>query len=167
MVTMPLKRMKLRTKNLASELGASYGHVRDWNSSSHRYTRFHQGWDLEAATGTPCYAISEGIVTHVGYHPDFGYNVVMQFSRGEQRRVSSVDSLWAFYAHLSSITVKEGQLVQAGNTIGLTGHSGNASASAPHLHFEIHNVPDPSPGRGKAGRVDPAAILGYHHLVCG
>jgi peptidoglycan LD-endopeptidase LytH len=44
--------------------------------------------------------------------------------------------------HLNSISVGSGR-VQAGQVIGTVGYTGNASASAPHLHFEIH-----PPGRG-------------------
>jgi len=80
MFTMPLKKMKLRTKELESAYGASYGRVRVWNATTHHHTKFHQGWDLEAATGTPCYAVCDGVVTHVGHHPQFGWNVVLQFS---------------------------------------------------------------------------------------
>lgn len=165
MFTMPLKQMKLRTKDLESSYGASYGRVRVWNAALHHHTKFHQGWDLEAATGTPCYAIAEGVITHVGHHPQFGRNIVLQFSKSGRTGVSPVDALWAFYAHLSHILVPKGKIVVAGEVIGATGHTGNASASAPHLHFEIRNTPNPSPGLGGTGRIDPATVLGYNYLV--
>nr|WP_255724596.1 M23 family metallopeptidase [Shimazuella soli] len=38
------------------------------------------------------------------------------------------------YAHLSNISVKKGQTIEAGQKIGNVGTSGNSSA--PHLHFE-------------------------------
>jgi murein DD-endopeptidase MepM/ murein hydrolase activator NlpD len=91
---------------------------------------------------------------------------VLQFSRSGLTRVSALDALWAFYAHLSVILVPAGKIVAAGEMIALSGHSGNASASAPHLHFEIRNTPNPNPGLGATGRVDPATILGYNYLVC-
>lgn len=163
---MPLKHMKLRTKDLESSYGASYGKVRNWNVALHQHKKFHQGWDLEAATGTPCYAIAGGAITHVAHHPQFGWNIVLQFSKSGQTNVSPVDALWAFYAHLSHILLPKGTIVAAGQMIGLTGHSGNASASAPHLHFEIRNPPNHNPGLGGIGRLDPATILGYNYLVC-
>ena len=166
MMTMPLRRMKLRTKELESELGASFGKVRSWNATTHHYAKFHQGWDLEADPGTPVYAVGDGEITHAGFHPQFGQNIVLQFSKSGQARVSPVDPLWAFYAHLSLILVTEGQLVVAGEVIGETGYTGNASASAPHLHFEIRNTSQPSPGLGGAGRIDPSSVLGYQHLLC-
>jgi murein DD-endopeptidase MepM/ murein hydrolase activator NlpD len=57
-------------------------------------------------------------------------------------------------------------IVAAGQLIGFTGHSGNASSSAPHLHFEIRNTSNPNPGLGSIGRVDPTTVLGYNFLVC-
>jgi len=166
MFTMPLRRMKLRTKELESSYGASYGIVRKSSSAIHHYNKFHQGWDLEAATGTPCFAIADGVITNIGHHPQFGWNIVLQFSKSGLTGVSPVDPLWAFYAHLTCPVVANGDTVRAGETIGVTGHSGNASASAPHLHFEIRNTPNPSPGLGNTGRLDPATILGYGYLVC-
>jgi murein DD-endopeptidase MepM/ murein hydrolase activator NlpD len=162
----PLARMKLRTKGLASSYGASYGYVRHWTAAAHAYTQFHQGWDLEAPNGTPCYAIADGVITHVGHHRQFGRNVVLQFSRSGQTGVCPVDPLWAFYAHLSSVAVWEGETVGVGQLIGFTGHTGNASASAPHLHFEIRDTPAPSPGVGAIGRIDPATILGASYYMC-
>lgn len=167
MFVMPLKRMRLRKKDLESSYGASFGHVRKWNVALHKYTRFHQGWDLEAPKGTECYAIAGGVITHVGHHPQWGRNIVLEFSKAGLSNVSAPDPLWAFYAHLSFCLVFEGALVSAGDLIALSGYSGNASASAPHLHFEIRNVPDSSPGLGTTGRLDPGSILGYNYLSCG
>jgi murein DD-endopeptidase MepM/ murein hydrolase activator NlpD len=166
MFTMPLKSMKLRTKELESSYAASYGKVRNWSTALHKHTKFHQGWDLDAATGTPCFAIAGGVVTHVGHHPQWGRNIVLQFSKSGITNASPRDALWAFYAHLSHILVSVGTIVTAGQLIGRTGHSGNASATAPHLHFEIRTTSNPSPGLGPVGRLDPATILGYNYLVC-
>jgi hypothetical protein len=48
---------------------------------------------------------------------------------------------WAFYGHLqpASIVVRAGQRVNAGQTLGRLGNSGNSDA--PHLHFEIMDGP--------------------------
>src|SRR5688572_9656599 len=48
----PLIQMKLRTAELETAFGASYGKVRNWNAQQHAHTKFHQGWDLEAPVGT-------------------------------------------------------------------------------------------------------------------
>jgi murein DD-endopeptidase MepM/ murein hydrolase activator NlpD len=164
----PLAQMKLRTAELASALGASYGKVRNWSEPQQAHTKFHQGWDLEAPVGTACRAIADGIIEHVGFHPQFGNQVLLRFSRsGNQLESIPGDTFFAQYAHLSAVLVTVGQAVKAGDTIALTGTSGNASATAPHLHFEIRTTANPNPGLGATGRVDPATILGYQYLRSG
>lgn len=162
----PLAQMKLRTAELPSALGASFGKVRNWSAQQHAHTKVHQGWDLEAPIGTPCRAIADGLIHHIGNHPQFGVEVILRFSKsGNKLQSLPGDTFFAHYAHLSAVLVKVGQEVRAGDTIALTGATGNASASAPHLHFEIRTTSAPSPGLGLTGRVDPATILGYHYLA--
>src|SRR5882762_2682890 len=120
MIVPPLANMKLKTSVLPNAFGASFGKVRKWNAAQHQYTKNHQGWDLEAPLGTPCFAISEGLITHVGeHHPQFGRNIVLQFSTTPSARpfMSNTGDLFAFYAHLSVVLVSQGQPVRAGKSI--------------------------------------------------
>ncbi|MEU0750783.1 M23 family metallopeptidase, partial [Streptomyces albogriseolus] len=55
------------------------------------------------------------------------------------------------YAHLSAISVRNGQSVGAGQRIGRSGSTGNSSG--PHLHFEVRTGP------GFGSDVDPVAYL--------
>ncbi|MDZ4178572.1 MAG: M23 family metallopeptidase, partial [Coriobacteriia bacterium] len=50
--------------------------------------------------------------------------------------------------HLDTVVVSVGPVV-AGQVLGTVGSTGNASASAPHLHFEIH----------RPGAVNPYPML--------
>ena len=52
-----------------------------------------------------------------------------------------------YYAHLDRQLAEPGSYVQAGDTIGLVGNTGNARTTPPHLHFGIYR-------RGR-GAVDP------------
>lgn len=135
---------------LASWKGATFGHVRSGG------TRVHQGWDFFAMSGTPCFAVSGGIVSKVYTSKDYGTVLVIRLL-GLQ---SAYSEIYAAYAHLGSALVVEGQWVKGGEKVALTGLSGNAGSYPryPHLHFEFRTIP--RPGLGLAGRVDPKEIFG-------
>jgi murein DD-endopeptidase MepM/ murein hydrolase activator NlpD len=139
--------MHFRTQKLSSLFGMLYGYVR-WD----KRPVFHGGWDLYAGPHTPILAIGPGRVVFVGlHHPKFGKQIKTSFQfRGQ--------ILWTQYAHLHSVSVKVGDSIARGQELGETGCSGNADISAPHLHFEIHKIPDGQVGFGPANRIDPAVI---------
>jgi murein DD-endopeptidase MepM/ murein hydrolase activator NlpD len=94
--------------------------------------RPHLGIDLAAPQGTPILASHEGTVIYTGRDfRGFGKLIMIEGSKG-----------WAtLYAHMSTITVKEGQKVRQGEVIGGMGRTGRASGV--HLHFEIRNAQGP------------------------
>jgi murein DD-endopeptidase MepM/ murein hydrolase activator NlpD len=101
--------------------------------------RSHQGTDMMAAHGTPVVANTNGDVQH------------KSSSLGGTSYYLYGDNGHTYYgAHLQSYAGGEGH-VTVGAVIGYVGSSGNASADAPHLHFEFH------PGGGSA--VNPYSIL--------
>jgi murein DD-endopeptidase MepM/ murein hydrolase activator NlpD len=89
---------------------------------------FHEGVDLRAKLGTPVFASQAGTVLYSDKRiKGYGKMIVVRHSPG-----------WAtVYAHNSKLFVKEGQKVQKGQRIALSGKSGRVSG--PHLHFEIRN----------------------------
>lgn len=97
--------------------------------------RPHQGWDFEAAIGTPCFAIAAGRIALISAVGDYGNLVALAFTfEGED--------VYAAYAHLSAVEVTMNQQVAKGERIGLTGDSGNARGMTGrelHLHFEIRD----------------------------
>jgi len=56
--------------------------------------------------------------------------------------------VFAAFAHLTpgSVAVTPGQVVGAGEVIGRVGHTGNSTA--PHLHFQLMDGPDPVTAKG-------------------
>ena len=58
------------------------------------------------------------------------------------------DGVYAGFAHLTtgSVAVEAGQLVRVGDVLGRVGHTGNSTA--PHLHFQLMDGPDPLIARG-------------------
>ncbi|WNJ16771.1 M23 family metallopeptidase [Pontibacter sp. G13] len=88
----------------------------------------HRGVDFRADTGTPIYATADGEVLGSGIDEDKpAYGIRILIEHGEQ--ISS------FYAHLSGVTVAEGDQVKQGDLIGYVGSTGKSTG--PHLHFEI------------------------------
>lgn len=109
-----------------------------WAASRDGGQRSHEGIDIFAPKGTPLLAITDGRIVSTGERGLGGKQVWLR------------DGLFGktmYYAHLDSIAVKEGQRVQAGDTIGFVGNTGNAKTTAPHLHFGIY--------KGSSGPVNP------------
>ena len=114
----------------------------------------HQGFDLYAEVGTQCYAIADGSVALIYVSKDYGNVLVTSFTHEGA-------TLYAAYAHMGKITVKQGQALKRGDPVGLTGESGNAQGMRgpdQHLHFEIRT--EPRPGMGLSGRMSPMKVFG-------
>jgi murein DD-endopeptidase MepM/ murein hydrolase activator NlpD len=102
---------------------------------------YHTGVDFPVATGTSVKAVAAGEVVTAGWGGSFGYQVVIRHSDGR----------YSQYAHLSAISVRDGQSVGAGQRIGRSGSTGNSTG--PHLHFEVRTGP------GFGTDIDPLAYL--------
>lgn len=89
----------------------------------------HTGVDFPVSTGTTVKAVSGAKVISAGWADAYGYQVVLRHGDGK----------YSQYAHLSAISVRSGQSVDAGQRIGRSGATGNATG--PHLHFEIRTGP--------------------------
>jgi peptidoglycan hydrolase-like protein with peptidoglycan-binding domain len=91
-----------------------------------RGDRFHSGLDFPLPYGARVQAAGRGCVTTAGYDAGgYGNLVVVQHRFG----VSS------WYAHLNAITVRRGQCLVGGTTVGTVGSTG--FSTGPHLHFEL------------------------------
>ena len=87
--------------------------------------RFHAGVDL-AIGHTPIYATRAGIVETARYSESAGYYVV----------INHMDGYKSTYMHMCKFpSVKEGQMVTAGQVIGCVGSTGWSTGY--HLHFGI------------------------------
>lgn len=90
-----------------------------------RWGRMHWGMDFSCRTGTEVLASAGGTVSEAVYRNDYGYTVVINHGDGMQTR----------YAHMSQLLVGEGDSVNQGDVVGLSGSTGDSTG--PHLHFEI------------------------------
>ena len=88
---------------------------------------FHYGIDIPKSTGTSVFASDGGYVSEINTnrYAGTGLMITINHENGYQSR----------YMHLSGFSVKQGERVYQGQTIGSVGNTGNSTG--PHLHFEI------------------------------
>jgi murein DD-endopeptidase MepM/ murein hydrolase activator NlpD len=87
--------------------------------------RPHNGIDYYAPRGTPVYSVGGGTVTRSAYSKTNGHHVFVEHA----------NSIETKYLHFTKRTVKKGQQVKQGQTIGFVGSTG--LATGPHLHYEF------------------------------
>ncbi len=88
---------------------------------------YHYGLDFKGTKGTKIISPADGIIEFAGYNSGgFGNLVIMDHGYGFK----------TYYAHMSKIDVKVGQVVRKGQKLGEVGSTGRSTG--PHLHYEIH-----------------------------
>ncbi|HUL43922.1 MAG TPA: peptidoglycan DD-metalloendopeptidase family protein [Bacteroidota bacterium] len=82
------------------------------------------GIDISVPSGTPVLAVADGEVSKIYWLPSFGNLIILNHKNGFR----------TVYAHLSEISVAEGDKISEGRQIGKSGES----LSGQMLHFEIY-----------------------------
>lgn len=90
----------------------------------------HGGMDIGVASGTPVYAMDDGVVIAAKWDNNGG---------GYYVKVEHADSKVSAYLHLTTFIVQTGQRVRRGELIAYSGSTG--TSTAPHLHVEVR-APD-------------------------
>jgi len=118
-----------------AEVSGVFGSARVFNGVKKSQ---HTGLDFRVTTGTPIVASNSGkVILARGLY--FEGNCVM---------IDHGQGLLTLYLHLSEIKVKEGDTVEKGQLLGLSGGTGRATA--PHLHFAV---------RWRGEYLDPRTLL--------
>jgi len=92
----------------------------------------HSGVDFRASIGTPVRSMASGVVEGVGdtdiycKGASFGKWVFIKYNNG----------LSSTFGHLSVISAKKGDIVKAGDVVGLSGNTGHTTG--PHLHVTVY-----------------------------
>lgn len=111
--------------------------------------------DIYASIGSPVYAVTSGIISHVQNKDNYDCTNGAGSKGGKSFHLNADDDFIYYYAHLNDIYVSNGQRVSSGDLIGTVGRTGNVCESDAHLHFGI------SKGQRIAGYYDPTEALNY------
>jgi murein DD-endopeptidase MepM/ murein hydrolase activator NlpD len=105
----------------------------DTYTQSRSAGRLHEAIDTMAPAGTPVLAAVDGPVAKL-FTSKLGGLTIYQFDP-DARRVY-------YYAHLQGYAagLAEGQALKQGQVIGYVGSTGDASPTAPHLHFSVGDL---------------------------
>jgi murein DD-endopeptidase MepM/ murein hydrolase activator NlpD len=101
----------------------------------------HQGIDIAEKLGSPVVAPARGEVLQIYWSDTMGRVLEIQHTEGHLTR----------YAHLQTVEVEPGDMVEAGQMVARLGTSGKSTA--PHLHYEVELRGTP---------MDPARFLPHY-----
>ena len=97
--------------------------------------RMHKAIDIMAPLGSPIVAFDDGVI--VGIRDNrLGGKVIEQ--------LDVTGCMGFYYAHLDHYApdLVKGMIVKRGDVLGFVGTTGNAPASAPHLHLGVYHLAD-------------------------
>lgn len=148
-------------------MGSEHGAF-TYNARPFRIAR-HLGDDLNGIggensdLGDAVYAAGAGRVIYAGVpSPDWGNMILIAHRLPDGDELGPV--VQTVYAHLESMRVHTGQIVQRGDPIGTVGTAGGKYLA--HLHFEVRVGPYVNPGQGYAdtalNRVSPEVFIRAH-----
>jgi murein DD-endopeptidase MepM/ murein hydrolase activator NlpD len=114
-----------------------------WIDATYRYGstmggnfQQHQGVEFNNPAGTPVRAIGDGVVVFAGPAEAGANTVAIRHERQWENR-----HVFSTYYHNTSLAVRAGQQVRAGDVIARVGNTGRATND--HLHLEVHVAPAP------------------------
>jgi murein DD-endopeptidase MepM/ murein hydrolase activator NlpD len=87
---------------------------------------FHNGIDIAGDRDDQIYAAADGIIETADWDP----------VKGNYIQIKHTDELNTVYMHLRKITVKKGDSIKKGESIGFMGSTGRSTGV--HLHYEVH-----------------------------
>lgn len=134
-LALPYRIARLYTEETTANLPVPIADVRvaeiaDTWGAARANGRMHEGVDIFAERNTPIFSATRGYVVRTGVN-ELGGNYVFIIGPGGVRY---------YYAHLERVAqgIEFGTEVTSDTVIGFVGNTGNASTTAPHLHFGVY-----------------------------
>ena len=140
--SLPLKREEFML------VTSPFGNRRD--PMDHSKMQFHKGIDISCKNEALLATENNGKVIGVNHnaHTGGGKSVTIEYDREDGSKYQ------ATYMHMSNIDVKVGDIVNAGQKLGVSGNTGTRT-TGPHLHFEVKSIACD----GTKRNIDPAAYI--------
>lgn len=140
-----LKNLRLDNRLPVPVKDINRNELRDTWGAARSQGRNHEGIDIMAERGTKVYSATEGLVADLRNN-NLGGKIIW---------IIGPAGSWHYYAHLDDHKrgLNVGDYVRKGDLIGYVGNTGNARATAPHLHYGIYLN-----GKGR-GAVNPYPYL--------
>lgn len=108
---------------LEGEITSNFGYRK--NPFGRWTSEFHNGIDIACDYGTEVHTTASGTVVFAGWDNVYGRKVTVDHGNG----------IVTFYGHNAHLFVKEGQAVNKGDVIALSGNSGRSTGA--HLHYGV------------------------------
>lgn len=142
----PVANVEIAPSRLGKK-GGTFGCTRkDWEETCGgvKGDRKHSGLDIKAEVNTNTFSMYDGKVS----------DIRNSFAPGEYKRKSlgnyilvttkiNGETVFIKYNHLNEVHVKIGDIIKAGDIIGLNGNTGNAAKDddiVPHIHLQVFNT---------------------------
>jgi peptidoglycan LD-endopeptidase LytH len=129
------------------------------------YVNYHHDYpanDIMCPIGSTFVAVTDGVVEFVSYEDAWTYQSTdPALKSGLAVAIIGDDGVRYYGSHLSAIAegIAPGVRVQAGQALGLTGDSGNAKGTDPHVHFGISRPTYPEDWQVRRGEMNPYQFL--------
>lgn len=104
--------------------------IRGFNPEDENISRRHMGIDIVNKEGTKVFATADGVVDFAGWDDVFGKLIILKHASD-----SRSEGYQTYYGHNLVNLVSEGEVVNRGDLIALSGNTGRSTG--PHLHYEI------------------------------
>ncbi|MBQ7836525.1 MAG: M23 family metallopeptidase [Clostridia bacterium] len=111
------------------DIVTGYGHTINITGTDISYV--HTGLDYQLPANTDVKAVNAGKVVYAGMLDYAGYIVVVDHGLG----------LKSWYAHMGGVSVKEGDIVEKGDKVGVTGSSGFINVTGVHIGLTVFDTP--------------------------